>query len=83
MSTVTAVNFGTPEERQRTKLADALEQIAAHIRSGAMEYEPTGFVLALRSQANPHKFEILNVGVTADDIKSAGRWIGYGLTEKA
>lgn len=72
MGDITIVDFGTPAERQRAKLADSLEAIAGNIRRGECEFEPRGFVLLLQSDLNPAQFEALNVGIpTTLDMERA------------
>jgi len=63
MAKVTQIDFGSPGDRQRAKLADSLETIAEHIRRGKLEFAPRGFVLLLQSDLNPAQFEVLNVGM--------------------
>ena len=72
MASITEVNFGTPAERQRVKLANALVDIANHIRLGELEFEPRGFVMLLQSDQNPAQFEVLNMGIpTGTDMERA------------
>ena len=64
MGDVKIVNFGTPAARQRAKLADHLERTANYIRTGQMEFEPSGYILLLQSETNPERFEMLHVGIS-------------------
>jgi hypothetical protein len=67
MSAVINVNFGSAEERIRSKLADALLRVSEHIRNGEIKNEPTGFILFLKSS---NGLELLNAGVTTGDFIS-------------
>lgn len=83
MNKVAKVDFGSPAERQRAKLADSLEAIAGHIRRNELEYEPHGFILLLQSEQNPAHFEALNVGIpTTLDMERAAVAIRGRIAER-
>jgi len=69
-SNVIPTDFGTTAQRHRAKLADCLEEIAGNIRRGELQDEPSGLVLGLFSETNPHRIEFLNLGIrTTSDMR--------------
>lgn len=71
---VVPVNFGSAADMRRAELADALSEIAEHIRAGELEHQPHGWVLLLHSDANPRRFEVLNKGIrNKQDMEHATR----------
>ena len=74
MTNVLPVNFGAAAERRRAEIADALADIAEHIRAGELEFQPHGWVLLLQSDDNSARYEVLNKGIrTKDDMEFALR----------
>jgi hypothetical protein len=72
MSNVLPVNFGVAADRRRAEIADALADIAEHIRAGELEFQPCGWVLLLQSDDNAARYEVLNKGIaTKDDMERA------------
>jgi hypothetical protein len=66
---------------RRAELADALVEIAEHIRAGQLEHQPHGWVLLLHSDENPRRFEVLNKGIrTKDDMESATRAMRHHIS---
>ena len=66
------VNFGSAAGRRRAEIADALTEVAEHIRAGELECQPHGWVLLLQSEDNPARYEVLNKGIaTKDDMERA------------
>ena len=72
MTNVVPVNFGSAADLRRAELADALLEVARHIKAGELEHQPHGWVLLLHSDDNPSGYEVLNKGIrTKQDMERA------------